>query len=162
MPQKRARSTPGAAGVRRVWFCDGCEVTVVDDYTVELQRPEPRLDTTWDIRHPFAAGVAVHSKKHVDTVGEEAAVTQSVATGPWQMEDLRSGDFFLMKGVRDHYRSPPNWDEFQWSLIREDSTRIANFLTGLIDTGKFTAESIQTIKGEDLSTAEYMTFPGVT
>ena len=67
-----------------------------------------------------------------------------------------------MKGVRDHYRSPPNWDEFQWSLIREDSTRIANFLTGLIDTGKFTAESIQTIKGEDLLTTEYMTFPGVT
>ena len=152
----------GAAGVRRVWFCDGCEVTVVDDYTVELQRPEPRFDTTWDIRHPFAAGVAVHSKKHVEAVGEEAAITQSVATGPWQMEDFRSGDFFLMKGVRDHYRSPPNWDEFQWSLIREDSTRIANFLTGLIDTGKFTAESIQTIKGEDLLTTEYMTFPGVT
>ena len=123
MPQERGTQHSGAAGVRRVWFCDGCEVTVVDDYTVELQRPEPRFDTTWDIRHPFAAGVAVHSKKHVEAVGEEAAITQSVATGPWQMEDFRSGDFFLMKGVRDHYRSPPNWDEFQWSLIKEDSTR---------------------------------------
>lgn len=159
---KEGTQHSGAAGVRRVWFCDGCEVTVVDDYTVELRRPEPRFDTTWDIRHPFAAGVAVHSEKHVNTVGEEAAVTQSVATGPWQMEEFRSGDFFLMKGVRDHYRSPPAWDEFHWSLIKEDSTRIANFLTGLIDTGKFTAESIQTIKGENLESTKYMTFPGVT
>ena len=159
---KEGTQHSGAAGVRRVWFCDGCEVTVVDDYTVELRRPEPRFDTTWDIRHPFAAGVAVHSKKHFDTVGEDAAVQQSVATGPWQMENYRSGDFFLMKGVRDHYRSPPAWDEFHWSLIKEDSTRIANFLTGIIDTGKFTAESIQTIKGEDLPSTKYMTFPGVT
>ncbi len=159
---KEGTQHSGAAGVRRVWFCDECEVTIVDDYTVELVRPEPRFDTTWDIRHPFAAGVAVHSKKHFDTVGEEASITQSVATGPWQMQDYRSGDYFLMKGVADHWRRAPDWEEFRWQLIREDSTRIANFLTGLIDTGKFTAEAIQTIKGEDLPTTRYMTFPGVT
>ena len=159
---KEGTQHSGAAGVRRVWFCDECKVTVVDDYTVELRRPEARFDTTWDIRHPFAAGVAVHSKKHIDTVGEDAAVGQSVATGAWQMEEFRTGDFFRMKGVRDHWRRSPDWAEFEWQLIREESTRIANFLTGLIDTGKFTAESVQIIKGEDLPSTKYMTFPGVT
>ncbi len=159
---KEGTQHSGAAGVRRIWFCDECEVTIVDDYTITLLRPVPRFDATWDVRHPFPAGVAVHSKKHFDTVGEDAAITQSVATGPWQMYEHRSGDYFLMKGVSDHWRSPPNWDEFRWQLIKEDSTRIANFLTGLIDTGKFTAEAIQAIKQGELPSTKYMTFPGVT
>ena len=159
---RRARSTLGLPACAGVWFCDECEITKVDDYTVELRRPEPRFDFTWDIRHPFAAGVAVHSKKHFETVGEDAAVGQSVATGAWQMEEFRTGDFFRMKGVQDHWRNTPDWEEFEWHLIREESTRIANFLTGLIDTGKFVAESVQVIKGEDLPSTKYLTFPGVT
>ena len=159
---KEGTQHSGAAGVRRIWFCDECEVTIVDDYTIKLLRPEPRFDVTWDVRHPFPAGVAVHSKKHFDTVGEDAAITQSVATGPWQTYEHRSGDYFLMKAVSDHWRSPPDWDEFRWQLIKEDSTRIANFLTGLIDTGKFTAEAVQAIKQEELPSTKYMTFPGVT
>ena len=159
---KEGTQHSGAAGVRRVWFCDECEITKVDDYTVELRRPEARFDFTWDIRHPFAAGVAVHSKKHFETVGEDEALGQSVATGAWQMEEFRTGDFFRMKGVQDHWRNTPDWEEFEWHLIREESTRIANFLTGLIDTGKFVAESVQIIKGEDLPSTKYLTFPGVT
>ena len=94
--------------------------------------------------------MAVHSVKHYDMVGEDVAThQQSVGTGPWELYDARVGDYRKARAVRDHWRKTPEWEEMIWWEISQASTAIANLLTGKIDAGQFTLESIQTIRNEN-------------
>jgi dipeptide transport system substrate-binding protein len=152
-------SSHGWAGtVRRLFSCDGCNLTKVDNLTVRLNRPSPSAEVTYLGNAPN--GLAFHSKKHFDAVGEEQALHESVGTGPWELVELKSGQFRRHKAVTDHWRKTPEFDELMWWDVSEESTRVANFLTGLIDTGQFTLTSIQEIKSVNDSDIKFMTFPG--
>ncbi len=47
-----------------------CELTKIDDLTLELTRPTPTFEITWHSMTPQGGTVAMHSKKHFDAVGE--------------------------------------------------------------------------------------------
>ena len=150
----------GAGGIRRIFGCDECQLTKIDDLTLELKRPGPTFEITWHVKHPIEAVMAVHSEQHYKTVGEDEANLQPVGSGPWEVTDFRADEFIRMKAVRDHWRHIPEWDEMDWVSITEESTRFANFITGVLDTGKFTLESVNAIKDEALPDVKYMTLPG--
>ena len=154
--------TPHSAArpVRDLFYCDACELTKTDSLTIQLKRPVAAFDMPWPNRLPNEAILGFHSKEHIETVGEEAATTQAVGTGPWEMVEARSDDFYHMKAVRDHWRHTPEWDEFYWLKVGEESTRLANFLTGIIDTGQFTLESIRAIREEQLPDVKFLDLPG--
>ena len=65
---------------RKVFRCDGCELTKIDEYTVELKRPTPTFQLTWFSQAPIP-GFSMNSKKHFDSVSQEEAVLQDVGTG---------------------------------------------------------------------------------
>ena len=157
-----SEGTPHAAagGIRRIFGCDECQLTKIDDLTLELKRPSPTFEITWHVKHPTESVMSVHSKSHYDTVGEDTANLQPVGTGPWQVVDFRADERIRMEGVRDHWRRTPEWDQMVWHGILEESTRFANFLTGQLDTGKFTLESVAAIKDEALPDVKFMTLPG--
>ena len=157
-----SEGTPHAAagGIRRIFGCDECQLTKIDDLTLELKRPSATFEITWHIKHPTESVMAVHSKQHYETVGEDKANLQPVGTGPWEVTDFRADEFIRMKAVRDHWRRVPEWDEMEWVSITEESTRFANFITGVLDIGKFTLESVNAIKDEALPDVKYMTLPG--
>ena len=148
-----------AGGIRRVFGCDGCALSKIDDHTVQLKRPKPTYEVTWYSQAP-STSMSFHSKSHFDQVGAEQANLDSIGTGPWQLMEVKTDEFRRMEGVPDHWRRSPDWEEMVWWEIAEDATRVANFLVGKLDTGSFSAESIQAIKREDIEGVKFMRFPG--
>ena len=151
---------PIAGGSRSTFTCEGCEMVKLDSHTVQLTRPKPTIEITWHSRMPLSGSLSMHSKKHYDALGPEEANRQSVGTGPWVLTDAKSGVSRQFEGVTDHWNKSPEFAEMIWHEIEEESTRLANFLSGKIDTGSFTLESIQALKGESRDDIKFMSFPG--
>ena len=135
--------------VRRVIFCDGCELTKVDTYTFQLKRPEANYQVRWISTYPIGNAVGAKSKKHFDAVGEEVANTQPVGTAPWELVEDKTDVFRRLTAVQNHWRKTPEFDEMVWWVITEESTRLANFEAGLLDSGTFSTDSVQAVKNLD-------------
>ena len=133
-------------GTRRAYLCEECELTKIDDLTVQLTRPTESFEVFWYTKQPAGSVLTFQSKRHIEERGEEAATLEAVYSGPWEIDEFRTGEFYKMKGVQDHWRRTPEWEFMNWQGIAEESTRIANFLTGNIDTGKFGLEGIRELK----------------
>ena len=142
--------------IRRKFTCDACDLTKLDDYTVQLTRPTPTVETTW----ANESGLNIQSKRHFDAVGKEQANRESVGTNSWEFVDFRQDSFRRVKARRDHWAKTPNFDELTVWELQEESTRLANFLTGLIDTGSFTPDIVDAIRAENKPEIEYMRLPG--
>ena len=148
-----------ARDIGRTFYCDGCEVVKTGDMTVQLTRPAPTPRITWDLTAP-SGSTALHSKKHYDAVGEEEANFQSVGTGPWELVEATSDVSRTVRAVPGHWRKTPEWETMVWHDITEESTRLANFITEVLDAALYNPESIQAIKDENLPGVQFMTFPG--
>ena len=129
----------------RVFLCDGCSLTKIDDLTVQLVRPEPTFQLTWFSQAPIP-GFSMNSKVHYDTVGQDVALLEDVGTAPWEMVEHVTDVRRRMKAVENHWRHTPEFAEMIWHDIPEESTRLANFLSGDLDTGIFNADSRQAIQ----------------
>ena len=134
-----------AGTARRVFLCDGCELTATDELTLQLKRPVRTFEVNILV---WSDAGGIKPREHVLAVGEDTAKKQPVGTGPWELVEDKANQFRKMRAVRDHWRKTPEWDEFiVWEFV-EESTRLANFLAGLLDTGLYSAENIQAIKSE--------------
>lgn len=152
---------PASGNIRRVFGCDECSVTKLDDYTVQLTRSSPSFEIDWYSRAPDPTTMSVHSKVHYDTVGEDTATTfQSVGTGPWQLVEIKPGDIKRAEAVRNHWRKTPEFAELVWHEFTEQSTMLANFLTDKLDAAQFELDSIQAVRLEDNPDHKFMVFPG--
>ena len=147
-----------AGNTRRVFDCDECMLTKIDEYTVELKRPTPTFELTWYSQAPIP-GFSMNSKKHYDTVGQDVALLEDVGTAPWEMIEHRTDDFRRMKAVEDHWRLTPDFAEMYWHDILDESTRLANFLAGKLDTGIFASDSVQAMKDTPVDGQSFMIFP---
>ena len=145
--------------IRGLFACDGCSVEKIDEYTVKLTRPEPTFQIEWWNVMP-SGNTTLRSARHYEAVGEETASTQSVGTGPFQLMESLADDFKRAEAVQGHWRKTPEFAEFVWHQLSEESTRLANYLTGQIDTGQFSTDSIEAIKGEARDIDDYLVFPG--
>ena len=148
-----------AGNTRRVFDCDECTLTKIDEYTVELQRPTPTFELTWYSQAPIP-GFSMNSKKHYDTVGQDVALLEDVGTAPWEMVEHITDDRRVMKAVEDHWRHVPDFAEMVWHDMLEESTRLANFQGGLLDTGIFNSDSVQAMKDSPVEGQSFMIFPG--
>ncbi len=146
----------------KVFRCEGCELTKIDEHTVQLTRPTPTFQITWFSQAPIP-GFSMNSKKHYDTVGQDVALLEDVGTAPWEMVEHKTDVHRKLKAVEDHWRHTPEFAEMIWHDIPEESTRLANFLANKLDTGVFNSDSRQAI--EDARTAgtnpdvKFMVFP---
>ena len=152
---------PASGKIRQVFKCEACELTKIDDYTVQLKRPDPTPFITWYSRAPASTGMSFHSKRHFEAVGADVALhDQSVGTGPWELVEQKTSDRKILRAVQDHWRKTPNFEELVWIQIIEPATKIANFLSGTIDSGEFSLEDIQTIREARDPDHKFMTFTG--
>ena len=145
---------------RSWWLCDGCEMTAPDPYTLVLNHPtgSSGIPARWS-GYPGGDAIAAHSKKHVDARGEEQAAKEPVGAGPWELVEYDQDVRARVKAVQNHYRITPQWDEWIWWVIREESTRLANFEAGLLDTAALSTESIQAIKSMNDPDIKFMKLP---
>ena len=146
----------------QVFACDGCELTKIDEHTVQLTRPNPTFQLTWFSQAPIP-GFSMHSKDHFDAVGEEAAKHQDVGTGSWEQVEYVTDVRRHLKAVEGHWRHTPEFAEMIWHDIPEESTRLANFLAGKLDTGIFNSDSRRAIEDAvssgQLPGTKFMVFP---
>ena len=145
--------------IRALFHCDVCSMEKIDEYTVRLNRPEPTFQIEWWNTAPVG-NTTMRSARHYEATGDDEASKQSVGTGSFQLMDSLADDYKRAEAVMDHWRKTPEFAEFTWHQLAEESTRLANYLTGAIDTGQFSTDSIQAIKNDDRDEDQYVVFRG--
>ncbi len=139
-------------GLAAVWQAPEGGSTVIDDYTLEVDTSGsgPRFDISWYITSGKLGGQLVTSKSHVETLGQEkAGVEQPIGTGPFRSVEHRVAEFWHLEAVPNHWRKTPNFAELYIREISEESTRVANFLAGELDSMHMSLESISEIEKVD-------------
>ena len=146
--------------LKRHFFPEGGGMTVADDYTLQIDTVTPAWSMPWDVATGMTAymGTGVISQKYYEELGEEkAGFTTAVGTGPWKSIEHQTGGTWRFEAVEDHWRKTPNFAELHYIEISEESTRLANFLSGKLDIGTFNLESVAQLE-EKCTDCKFKTF----
>ena len=130
------------------WNHPDGSVEFPDTYTVKVNTGEPWVDGQvfeWMANQGGASSWVV-SKKQSEELGVEAASKDIAATGPWEIVEHQSAAFWRMDAVEDHWRHTPYFAELVLWTIPEESSRIAGFQTGNLDTFEMDFDSIPVIE----------------
>ncbi len=151
---------PRGSNIRGIWENEDGHAKAIDDYTVEVNSGEPWSEVPINeiLTSPGGSGTWIISKKQTDELGAEEANGQIAATGPWDLVEFRTGEFWRMEAVQDHWRKTPHFAELIFREIPEESSRIAGFQTGNLDTTLIAFDSLPLIR--EVEGAEIMQLPG--
>ena len=142
-----------ARHVRRLLLdAEGSPIQALDDYTVQASTSLPQFDMLLRLARPNIG--AITSKRQAVELGDEAAAQDGAATGPWEIVEHLSGSYWRMKAVEGHWRKTPDFAELYFYNIPEESTRVANFQTGKLDTMQMALDSKPVI--DQVEDIEYM------
>ena len=142
--EKHAR----ASNARKIFFADDGNQTTPDDYTWVVNSGVafsdiPILEL---LATPRATIAWIVSKKQFEQDGQEEANRNTAATGPWEITEWRTGEFWRLAAVEDHWRQTPTFAELVEWEIPEESARVAGFKTGNLDTFVMALDSISEIE----------------
>ena len=145
--EKHAR----ASNAKKIFFADSGNQSTPDDYTWVVDTGSPFSDVPIFelIGTPRAVIAWIVSKKQFDQEGEEEANRNTAATGPWEIDEWRTGEFWKMKAVENHWRQTPYFAELVGWEIPEESARVAGFKTGNLDTFVMALDSISEVETVD-------------
>lgn len=151
---------PRASNIRGIWENENGHAKAVDNYTVEVNTGEPWSEVPVNeiLTSPGGGGTWIVSKKQTDELGAEEANDQIAGTGSWNLVEYRTGEFWRMEAVSDHWRKTPHFAEMIFREIPEESSRVAGFQTGNLDTTLLAFDSLPLAEG--VEGAEIMRIPG--
>ena len=143
--------------LRRLWLNSdaGGGTTIVDDHTLDVHTGTLQYDMLNVLSRP---SVVVMSKSQVDELGIEEASPNGAGPGPWEIVEHQPNQFWRMQAVEGHYRKTPYFAEMVWQEIPEESTRVANFQTGQVDTFNMALDSLPAVR--DVEGVKFMRIPG--
>ena len=150
---------PRAGTVNELWRNPEGSLTAPDPYTVVLDTGRPFADVTMLelIASPRSTSAWITSKRQSEEIGAEEANRDTAATGSWELLESKTGEFWRLKAVEDHWRKTPYFAEmFLWE-IPEESTRVAGFQTGKLDTFVMALDSLPLV--EQVEGARFMQVP---
>lgn len=88
--------------------------------------------------------------KHSEEIGEEAIGTDIVGTGPYILESWEKDQQIVLVANENYWGGKPNVDKYIIKTIPEQSTQIAEFLSGELDIIEgLNFESLEMIKKEE-------------
>jgi len=102
------------------------EVQILGDYEVKVIFNNPCGAMSY-----MAAGATIYKKDIVDQ-GPEVMASTSVGTGPWKLKEWNPGDNIVLDRNEYYWGDKPYYDEFEYKVIIEDSTRLAAVQTGAV------------------------------
>jgi len=148
-----------AQNVRAVWFNEAGTTETPDDHTIVLNTGEAFSDIVVNelLGTPRSSMAYVTSKKQHDAEGEEETNRNTAATGPWAIDEWRTGEFWRLSAVEDHWRKTPFFAELWVWEIPEESARVAGFQTGHLDTFAMALDSLPLV--ESVPGAKLMQVP---
>jgi len=103
------------------------EVEIVGPHEVIIHthNPEPVL-----LSRLSRIGSSILPKHHIDVVGWDGFNQAPIGTGPFKFVQWIRDDRLILEAFDDHWRGRPAWDRLIHRRIPEDSTRVAELLTG--------------------------------
>ncbi len=106
------------------------EVVIVDSHTVDIvtHAPQPVL-----LNRLSRIGSGMLPSRYLQEVGWDGFARQPVGTGPFKVKQWLKDDRLILEAFEDHWRGRPWLDELVFRAIPEDSTRVAELLTGGVD-----------------------------
>jgi len=133
---------------------EGSDIKIIDDHTLWVNTGTPwvQQDVFEFMRNGGGSSSWVVSKKQSEELGIEEASKDIAATGPWQIEDHASGEYWKMSAVKDHWRQTPYFDELIYWTIPEEAARVAGFQTGQLDSFDMAFDSISSVESIDGAT----------
>ena len=148
-----------ASALQRFWDHPEGSVQIVDSHTLMVNTGDPMPDVIMSEFHRVPSGIAswVVSKKQSDEIGIDAADKDIAATGPWEIVEHRPAQYWRMKAVQDHWRKTPYFAALEFQEIPEQSTRLAGFQTGNLDTFVMAFDSIPLV--QEMEGAKLMQVP---
>ena len=110
------------------------DIIVHDDYTFDVVAHEPDGLMLWKLTQQNN-GAGIVSKAYVEEVGIEGVHREPMGTGPWVLREHIRDEHVLFDRNEDYWQTDrfPNFEEFEFRVIPEASTRIAELMTGGID-----------------------------
>lgn len=115
--------------VHRQWnFIE--EVRILDDFTIEVATvaPEPSF-----LNKMAGTGCQVVPPVYTEEVGTEGFGQQPIGTGPFRFVEWVRDEHVLLEANPDYFQGRPDIDVLEFRPIPEDSTRVAELLTGGVD-----------------------------
>jgi peptide/nickel transport system substrate-binding protein len=106
------------------------EVEVVGDHEIVIHThgPDPIL-----INRISRLNSGIVPRQYVESIGWEAFATAPIGTGPFRFVDWVRDQQIVMDAFDDHWRGRPAYDRLIHRTIPEDSTRVAELITGGVD-----------------------------
>ncbi|HCL25110.1 MAG TPA: hypothetical protein DHW65_02025 [Dehalococcoidia bacterium] len=142
---------PRASNAKKIFFAEDGSQSTPDDYTWVVDSGSPFSDVPIFelLATPRATMAWIVSKKQFDQEGEEEANRNTAATGPWSIGEWKTGEFWTLEAVEDHWRQTPTFAEMVEWEIPEESARVAGFKTGNLDTFVMALDSISEVESVD-------------
>ncbi len=130
------------------WANPDGSVSAPDPNTVVVTTAEPWVSVRAleFMRHVGGTAGNVVSKKQSEDLGIDAASRDAALTGPWELVETKTGEFWKMQAVEDHWRKTPNFAELVLWEIPEESARLAGFQTGNLDTFVMSFDNIPQVE----------------
>jgi peptide/nickel transport system substrate-binding protein len=142
--EKHAR----ASIAKEVFFNENGSRSMPDDYTwiVDTGTPFSDVGILELMGMPRSVCAWIVSKKQYEQDGEEEANRNTAATGPWEIGEWKTGEYWEMPAVENHWRQTPNFAKMIAWEIPEESARVAGFQTGNLDTFVMALDSIPEVE----------------
>lgn len=105
------------------------EITALSPYEVEITTVEP--DPSF-LSKMAGTGCGIQAP----VAGQEMAESgdyRPIGTGPYRFVEYVTDDFLVMEANEDYWQGAPDVETVTWRSIPENSTRVANVLTGSVD-----------------------------
>jgi len=130
-----------------------------DPYTITFRFEKPFVAFGNKVTQGlFASSAFIHSKKYIETVGEEAAERHPVGTGPWKFVEHIRGDRIVYEAVENHWRAVPRFKRLVILKVPEPATRMAMLRAGSADVIEIGGEYVEELKQVGVRT---LTMPNV-
>lgn len=102
-------------------------IEALDEHTVRITFGQPEIGFV-----PFG-GIAVLSRAYHDDVGEQRFREQPVGTGPYRFKALKRGQYVDLERYDGYWGELPEIRAARLKFVTEDTTRVAQLLTGEAD-----------------------------
>lgn len=118
-----------------------------DPYTITIHFARPFVAFGNKVTQGLFSSVAfIQSKKHIESVGEEAAERQPMGTGPWKFSEHVRGDRIVYEAVENHWRATPHFKRLVFLKVPEPATRMAMLRAGGADVIEIGGEYVEELK----------------
>jgi len=105
------------------------EVKIIDDYTIQVttDKSDPLLQKR------FAFQIFILPSKYVKEKGYEHFLKQPIGCGPFKFVEWVRADRLVLEAYEDYWAGPPLIKTVVFRPIPEDTTRLAELQTGMVD-----------------------------